>query len=164
MNAVDPTLPLQSMSTMESRVARTTARPRFYATVLIVFSGTALGLTLLGVYGLVSYFVTQRRHDLGIHVALGARTVDVVRIGLGTGLRPVVSGLVLGAALSVALGRALEAPAAAAMLQGLLFRVRAVDALPIVIAASALLVTAVVASYLPARRAGRIDPVAALRE
>ena len=128
---------------------------RVNAAVMGVFAGAALLLAVLGVYGVLSYSVKQRRREIGIRMALGARGADVVRLVVGQGLRLVAVGVTLGVAAALALGRGMA---------GLLFGVQPADPATLAAVACVLGVTAVGASYLPARRASRVDPVAVLRQ
>jgi putative ABC transport system permease protein len=122
--------------------------------LLSVFSLVALVLAAVGVAGVVSHSVAQRTHEIGIRMALGAGTLDVLRLMLNTNMAWVLAGLAAGVAGSSALTR---------LLAGMLYDVRPLD--PIVLGAVSFLLAAValLASYLPARRAAKIDPIAALR-
>jgi putative ABC transport system permease protein len=151
---VDPDLPLQNMTTMEQRVERTTAQARFYTLALGTFAVVAAMLAMVGVYGLVAYFVGQHLHDLGIHVALGATSRHVVSLVLGTGLRPVAVGLLAGLGAALVLTRTMRE---------LLFEVSPTDPGLLAAAAAVLLLAAFCACVLPARRAADIDPACALR-
>ena len=114
----------------------------------------ALLLAALGIYGVLSYVVTQRTHELGIRLALGAQERDVLRLIVGQGMRLVLSGLALGWLASFALTR---------LLKGLLFGISATDWLTFVSVATLLLMIALLACWLPARRAAQVDPLVALR-
>jgi len=128
---------------------------RFNAAVMTVFATVALLLAVLGVFGIMAYSVKQRRREIGVRMALGARRGDVMRLVVGQGVRLAVVGVALGLVAALALGRALT---------GLLFGVRPADPLTLGAVASLLAATAVAASYLPARQAARVDPAAALRD
>jgi putative ABC transport system permease protein len=120
----------------------------------MIFAGVALLLAAIGTYGVLSYAVAQRRREIGIRMALGAQGRGVMRLVIGQGLALVLLGVALGTAAALAFSR---------VLSGLLFRVSATDPATFVVVPALLLVTALVASYLPARRATRVDPLTALR-
>jgi len=140
--------------TMDSVLSAFTAAPRFRAILLGVFACMALCLAAFGVYGAVAYSVACRTHEIGVRVALGAKPHDVDALILGEGLRLAIAGTSLGVILSLGLGR---------LLQTLLFGTRASDPASMIFSAGVLLISAAIASYLPARRASRIDPLIALR-
>jgi len=118
------------------------------------FAGFGLILAALGIYGVISYSVTRQSQEIGIRMALGASRQDVLRMVVGGGLRLAVAGVLIGVALSLAAGR---------FISTLLFGVRATDPLTFSAVAAVLLATAVVAAWIPARRATRVDPMVALR-
>ena len=151
---IDPNLALGRVATMDERVAGTLARPRVNALLLGGFAATALVLAALGIYGVIAYGVVQRTRELGIRMALGARSDDVLRLVLRQGMMPVLAGLALG------LG---GAAAASRVLRGLLFGVGGTDPITYAGVAAFLAAVALLASYLPARRAALADPVVALR-
>jgi len=130
------------------------ARPRFNARVIGAFAVAALLLAAIGVYAVMGAYVGQRRTEIGIRVALGAGAADVRRLIIGEGLRLTAAGIAIG------LGGAI---AAAYLLRGLLFGVAPLDAVSLVGAALLLVGASTAASYLPARRAMRVDPLATLR-
>jgi predicted permease len=151
---LDPQLPVYDVRTMEERVATTLARPRVTAVLVGVFAATALLLAAIGIYGVVSYTVAQRTRELGVRMALGAPAAGVLRLVVGQGMLPAVGGVVVGLA---------GAWAAARVLGSLLYGVSASDPWTFAGVALFLLMVALVATWLPARRATRVDPVIALR-
>ncbi|HWS90077.1 MAG TPA: ABC transporter permease [Pyrinomonadaceae bacterium] len=154
IQAVDREQPVADVRTMEGWLAESTARARFGTLLLGAFACTALLLAAVGLYGVLSYSVTQRRNEIGIRMALGAQARDVLKLMVGQGMRLVLVGVVLGLAGALALTR---------VMSGLLYDVAATD--PPTFAANALLLMAVslAACYIPARRATRVDPATALR-
>ena len=151
---LDSDLPIPEFRTMRQIVSASVAQRRFQLTLVVLFAGIALVLASLGIYGVVSYSVEQRRGEMGIRMALGATAPGLRSLVLRQGLAPVLAGLAGGVAGAVAVGR---------MLQGLLFGVRATD--PVTLAGVALVLFAVAAAacYVPARRVTRGDPLSALR-
>ncbi len=155
VRSVDSEVPLAEVRTMQEVLEQSVAERRFQMLLAAAFAATALLLTSLGIYGVVSYSVARRTNEIGIRIALGAQTGDVYGIVLRQAMTPVVLGLVAGLAGAVAVGT---------LLASLLYEVRPND--PATIAAVALVLAAVglAASFTPARRALRADPVAALRQ
>jgi putative ABC transport system permease protein len=149
-----PDWPVSGFQTMDDVVHDSTGSRRFPMLLLSVFSLLALVLAAVGIVGVVGHTVTQRTHEIGLRMALGAGTLDVLRLVVSGNMIWVLAGLAAGAAGSAGLTR---------LLSGLLYGVRPLD--PVVLGAVSLLLAAVAlfASYLPARRAARIDPMAALR-
>jgi predicted permease len=152
--AVDRDQPVTAVNTMEEVLATSTASERFSVFLLAVFSATALLLAAIGLYGAIAYSVAERTKEMGIRMALGAARTDILRMIVRQGLMLAAAGLAIGTIGALALTR---------LMAGLLFQVSAAD--PASFAASALLFAAIaaLASYVPARRATRVDPTEALR-
>jgi putative ABC transport system permease protein len=149
-----PDRPVSGVENMESVVRGSTGSRRFPMLLLGVFSALALVLASVGIVGVVGHSVTQRTHEIGIRMALGAGALDVLRLMVNSSMVWVLAGIAAGVVGAAGLTR---------LLTGLLYNVRPLD--PVVLGAVSLLlaVVALLASYLPARRAVRIDPIAALR-
>jgi putative ABC transport system permease protein len=154
VRAIDPQMPIFDLRTMEDAVSDSVSQPRFYMTLLSAFAGLALLLAALGIYGVISYSVSQRTRELGIRIALGATQDRVVRLVLGQGVLLTVFGVALGLAGAFWLVK---------LLDSLLFGVGATDPPTFVAVGAVLLGVASLASYVPARRAARVDPVIAMR-
>jgi predicted permease len=151
---VDADLPVFDVKTMTDAVSESVAQPRFYAILLGSFAGIALLIAALGIYGVISYAVSQRTRELGIRIALGAQRERVVRLVIGQGLTLTLLGIVLGVAGAVVLTR---------LISSLLFGVAAADPLTFISVAVLFVLVACLASYLPARRAAGVDPIIAMR-
>jgi putative ABC transport system permease protein len=154
LKKLDPDLPITRVATMEQRLSDAVSEPRFRTTLIALFAVVALLLACVGIYGVISYSVTQRTHEIGIRMALGARTGDVLRMVIRQAVVLAVVGVTIGLAASFAITR---------LMSNLLFGVTAQDPLIFVATALVLTTTALIASYLPARRAARVDPLVALR-
>ena len=154
MQRVDPDQPLVRVRTMEDAMAESVAQPRLRTMLLTLFSGVALLLSLIGVYGVMAYSVSERTHELGVRIALGASPADIRALVVGEGTRLALTGIAIGVVGALTASRALGA---------LLFGVSATDPVTFVVAAASLAVAALAAAYAPARRASRIDPVVLLR-
>jgi putative ABC transport system permease protein len=154
VRALDPNQPISSLRTMDEVTSESVGPRRFSTTLFGAFAALALFLAALGIYGVIAYSVTQRTHEIGIRMALGARRRDVLRLVIGHGLRPVGLGVLAGLLAALPLTR---------LLSGLLFGVGATD--PWTFAGIPLLLSGVglLACYFPARRAARLDPLTALR-
>lgn len=153
--AVDAQLPMAEFAPLEDLVTRSVARPRFYMTLLGLFAGVALVLATTGIFGVMSYMVTRRVREIGIRVALGARPAVVVRMIVGRAMLLASAGLAIGIIAALSLGN---------VLRGQLFGVSPVDPLTFTSVIVVLAASAVLASYLPARRAAMVDPVIVLRQ
>jgi len=152
--AMDQELPVFGIKTMEEYIAASVAAPRFNTTLLSIFAAVALVLTIIGLYGVMSYSVAQRTNEIGIRMALGAQTRDVLRLIVKQGITLVAIGLGLGMIGALALTRLLAA---------LLFGVTPKDPMTFISIAALLSVVAMLACYIPAWRATRVDPLEALR-
>jgi putative ABC transport system permease protein len=152
--SVAPTVPIYRLSTMQQKISSTLERSHFDTFLLAIFASTALLLSSVGIYGVLSYMVAQRTRDIGIRMALGASQAQIVWDVLGSGVRLAGIGLAVGLAAALAATR---------LLSSLLYGVRPTDAVTFAAVSFILLVVALIASYLPARRATRVDPLAALR-
>ena len=151
---VDRTVPVAQLQTMEHIVSASVTQPRFNLFLVGLFGGIALLLSAAGIYGVTSYTVTQRTHELGVRLALGAQVSDVLKLVLGQGLAVIVIGLVVGLAASFALLR---------LMKSLLFGVGENDPLTFAAITLVLFLVALFACYVPARRATKVDPLEALR-
>jgi predicted permease len=154
MRALDRELPATQINTLEQRFSKSVAQPRFRTTLITIFAALALILASIGIYGVISYSVTQRTHEFGIRIALGARSGDLLKLVVRQGMKLAAIGLGLGLLGALALTR---------LMTKLLFGVSATD--PATFALIAFLLTLVVlpACYIPARRATKVDPMTALR-
>ena len=154
VNEIDKTIPVSQVQTMEHVVSKSITQPRFNLFLLGLFSTVALLLSAAGIYGVTAYTVTQRTHELGIRLALGAQVGDVLKMILGQGMAVIGVGLVLGLMAAFALMR---------LLRSLLFGVGEKDPVTFVVITVLLFVVALLACYIPARRATKVDPLEALR-
>lgn len=154
LREIDPALPLYNVQTMQSIVDQSTSQPRLDIALLGVFASAALLLAALGVYGVISYSVAQRGQEIGVRMALGARAADITRMVLREG------GMLALAGVAVGLGGSFFATR---FVQAMLFEIKPTDATTFAVVAAVLLAVALVASYVPARRAARVDPVRAMR-
>lgn len=152
--ALDPSLPVSEVLTMEQIVGESAESTSFSATLLLGFAALSLLLAAVGLYGVLSYLVTQRTTEIGIRMALGAQREHVMCSMLGDGLRPAMLGLVLGLLTSAALTR---------LIQSMLFHTSPFDPWVFVLVAATLLSVAALACVVPAWRASRLDPMQALR-
>jgi putative ABC transport system permease protein len=151
---IDKDQPVSDISTMEEVIADSVARQRFSMWLLGIFAGVALVLAAVGIYGVMSYSVAQRTREIGIRLALGAQRSDVLKMTIGGGLRLVLMGAAIGLVAALVLTR---------VMSSLLFGVSPTDPLTFISISIVLISVAVVASYIPALRATRVDPMFALR-
>jgi putative ABC transport system permease protein len=154
VHELDADLPLRSTQTMQETITTAVAGPRLAALLIATLAGVALLLSVVGNYGVLSYFVAARKHEMGVRMALGAGGSDVVKLVVQQGL--VMAGLGVGIGVLAALGLTRT-------IRGFLFEVNPIDAGTFAVTSALLLGVAALASYLPARRATRVDPVNALR-
>jgi putative ABC transport system permease protein len=140
--------------TMADALSESVAQPRFYAILLGSFAAIALVIAALGIYGVISYAVSQRTRELGIRIALGAQRERVVRLVIGQGLTLTLVGIVFGVVGAYALTR---------LIASLLFGVTSADPLTFTVVGILFMAVACLASYLPARRAAAVDPIIAMR-
>ena len=154
IHSIDAELPLPPLRTMEDVVEGSVSQRRFQTNLVLMFAAAAVLLASLGVYGVLSYAVTQRTTEIGIRLALGAEQGAVLRMVLRQALRPVVIAVALAVPLALVAG---------SWLRSLLFGVSPRDPVTIGAACLVLLTAAVLAAYLPARRAANLDPLTALR-
>jgi predicted lysophospholipase L1 biosynthesis ABC-type transport system permease subunit len=152
--SLHPNLPLANVQTLEEIRAATLAQTSFTLVMLAIAAAGALLLGVVGLYAVIAYIATQRTREIGIRVARGAQTRDVRRLFVRHGLLLIVSGIGVGLAASLALNR---------LIASLLVGVQSIDPLTYATVSAVLAVVALVATWLPARRASRIDPVLALR-
>jgi putative ABC transport system permease protein len=151
---IDPDQPLVKIRTMEDNMSATVAQPRFRTWLIGIFAGLAMMLAAVGIYGVMSYSVTQRTNEIGIRVTLGAQPDDVFKTIVGEGLRLALLGVAVGLVAALALTR---------LLQTFLYNISASDPLTFCSVALLLTLVALAASFFPARRATRVDPMVALR-
>jgi predicted permease len=154
IRAIDPESPIYKANTMGELISETTKGQRFSAFLLSILAALAIGLSAVGLYGVMSYLVAQRTREIGIRMALGAQYIDTLRWAIRQGMAPVVAGMAIGLGASVALTR---------LMKSLLFEVSATDPTTFVISALLLTLVAFLACWIPARRATKVDPLTALR-
>jgi putative ABC transport system permease protein len=151
---VDPSLPVYSLRPMSEVVGRSMVQPRFLSLLLGIFSGIALFLAAIGIYGVMAYSVAQRTQEIGVRMALGAQRLHVLRLVFGQGFVLLAIGTVIGLGGAFALTR---------WLQSLLFEITPTDPLTYSAVVVLLAAVALLACYIPARRATKVDPLVALR-
>jgi predicted permease len=151
---IDPTLPLSNVTTAARQLRRTLAEPQFHTSLLGTFAGLALILAMVGIYGVISYSVSQRTHEIGVRMALGAQRGDVLKLVVGQGIALALIGVAIGIAAALGLTR---------FLGSMLYGVKPTDPPTFVAASLMLMGVALLACYIPARRATKVDPMTALR-
>jgi putative ABC transport system permease protein len=149
-----PAQPILGFKTMEQKIHERTAPKRIMTVMMGIFAGIALLLAGMGLYAVMAYAVSQRTHEIGVRLALGAQSNNILRLILGSGLKLTLAGMALGMAGAFALTKFMES---------LLYGIGARDALTFILASSTLVGAALLACWLPARRATRVDPLVALR-
>jgi putative ABC transport system permease protein len=154
IRAVDRNAPILGLQTMDQAVAEKVSEPKFETTVLSTLAALALGLAMLGVYGLISIAVNQRTREIGVRIALGASQRAIMRMVIGEGMRLVLCGIGIGICGAVVLSR---------FLRSLLFEVKPTDFVTLVSVVLLFVIVALVACFIPARRAIRVHPAVALR-
>jgi putative ABC transport system permease protein len=155
IRSLDPNLPLADVVPLNEMVSRSIARPRFYTSLLTLFAAVALALSATGIFGVMSYTVAQQAKEIGIRIALGARTGDVLRGVVGRALTLAGIGVAAGVVTAMALGRVIRTQ---------LFGVELFDPITLATVIAVLIGTAAIASLWPARRAAAVDPVKAFRQ
>ena len=154
ISSLDKDLPVYRVTTMEELVASATAQRKFAMVLLGTFALIALLLAAVGLYGVTAYSVTQRTHEIGLRMALGAQQGDVLKLVLGQGMVLATIGVALGLAAALALTRVMST---------MLYGIGAMDRTTFVVVSLLLAIVALLACYLPARRATKVDPLVALR-
>jgi putative ABC transport system permease protein len=154
VRSLDRNLPVSSVVTMEQVIADTLWQPRFNLQLIGIFAALAMTLAAIGLYGVMSYSVAQRTREVGLRMALGARRRDVLKLVVGQGMKLALAGVALGLLAAVALTRLMEK---------LLFEVSATDFSTFALIALSLTIVALLACWIPARRAAKVDPMVALR-
>jgi putative ABC transport system permease protein len=154
---MDADLPLYDIKTMDEYLATSVATPRFHAMLLEAFAGLALLLTGVGLYGVIAYAVAQRTHEIGVRITLGATRTNVTQMVLKSGLRLTAIGVTAGVVLSLVAGRYVSS------VSSLLFGVKPTDAVTFIVVIGIVVLVSLLACYIPAYRASKVDPMIALR-
>jgi putative ABC transport system permease protein len=158
LTSLDKSLPVYALKPMTEHLRDSLTRHRFNLILMSVFGGVALALAAVGIYGVISYSVAQRTHEIGIRLALGARAHDVLKLVVRQGMMLALSGVALGLLAALALTRLIMS-----QLKTLLFGVSVSDPLTFTVIAIMLTSIALLACWVPARRATKVDPLIALR-
>jgi putative ABC transport system permease protein len=151
---VDPNQPIYDVQTMETVIGKSVSNQRLNMLLMGIFAALAMTLALVGIYSVMSYMVTQHTREIGIRIALGAQTVDILKLVLGQGLLLTFIGVGLGLLGAFGLTR---------LMASLLYEVKSTDPVTFLAVSVLLVAVALLACYLPARRASRVDPMVALR-
>ena len=154
MQRIDPAIPVYNVATLSERMSKDSAETRSYGLLLALFAALALLLAAVGIYGVMSYWVTQRTREMGIRLSFGARPRDLHRLVMGEGLRLALAGIVAGMIGAAIVTRAMTS---------LLYGVKPFDPVLFAALAAGLAALVILACYIPARRATRVDPMVALR-
>jgi ABC-type antimicrobial peptide transport system permease subunit len=154
MQRIDPAIPVYNVATLSERMRQDSAETRSYGLLLALFAALALVLAAVGIYGVMSYWVTQRTREMGIRLSFGAKPRDLQRLVIGEGLRLALLGITAGALGSVLVTRAMTS---------LLYGVKPFDPVLFAVLAAGLTIVVILACYIPARRATKVDPMIALR-
>ena len=154
MSQLDPNAPVRKVRPLDQLISGSIAPQRFNLSLLSLFAGLGLVLAAVGIYGVIAYSVAQRTHEIGIRLALGAQSRNVVTMVVRQGMALALTGVILGLLASFGLTR---------LLKSFLFGVSATDPLTFVAIALLLTLVAMLACYFPARRAAKVDPMVALR-
>jgi ABC-type antimicrobial peptide transport system permease subunit len=154
MQRIDPAIPVYNVATLRERMRKDSAETRSYGLLLALFAALALVLAAVGIYGVMSYWVTQRTREMGIRLSFGAKPRDLQRLVIGEGLRLALLGITAGALGSVLVTRAMTS---------LLYGVKPFDPVLFAVLAAGLTIVVILACYIPARRATKVDPMIALR-
>jgi ABC-type antimicrobial peptide transport system permease subunit len=154
VRSLDPGLPIYDVRTMAERVDQSLARRRFSMLLLGLFAGLALALAMIGIYGVMAYLVNQGTREIGIRMALGATHGDILGLVIRQGMTLSFSGVALGLSGAFIISR---------FIRSLLFGIEATDAVTFTVVPTLLVLTALLASFIPSRRAAKVDPMIALR-
>jgi len=154
VRSLDPDQPVAQVASGEELLSRRLSEPRFNTLLLASFAGLGLLLAAIGIYGVVSFLVTQRTHEFGIRIALGAQKTNLLKLVIGKGVVLSLIGVTLGLGASLILTR---------LMTGLIYGVASTDPVTLIAVAGLLTTVTIIASYIPARRATKVDPLTALR-